>query len=462
MADVIVVGAGLSGLMAARKILKSQETASVMVLEARDRVGGRMFAQQAGRERKGWVDLGGQWIGEGQARMRALAEELGLEIFESSTDGSAVIRYDGHRYLDDNEIAAPGIEDRKATEDLLEALSQAADLVVPDVSQPWASPLAAVYDRLTIGQWIDANSDNEYARFYLGILATLDQAGGSLQEVSLLHSLFERKASPIGGEPEKYLIKGAAGQIPPLLSRQLGGDKVIRLNSKVAAIHQASDGVTVSAITPQGYMAYEGKAVIVATPPWLAGAISYTSSVPGQPGLPARRMHLTQRMAMGMIAKVGCVYDTPWWRTSKERLSGTSYSRGRLAGFTADSSLPGDEGPGILIGFIQGEVLFEWMELPPDGRKEAVSHDLVDLFGEDASNPADYVEALWPQDQFTGGAYNGYLPPGGWTSYGSTIREPFGRISWAGTETAAEWFGYLDGAATAGERAAEEVLTKWL
>ncbi len=131
-------------------------------------------------------------------------------------------------------------------------------------------------------------------------------------------------------------------------------------------------------------------------------------------------------------------------------------------GFTADSSLPGDEGPGILIGFIQGDVLFEWMELSPDGRKESVSHDLVDLFGEDARNLADYVEVLWPQDQFTGGAYNAYLPPGGWTSYGSTIREPFGRISWAGTETAAEWFGYFDGAATAGERAAEEVLAKWL
>src|ERR1700730_1984928 len=223
MADVIVVGAGLSGLMAARRILKSQETASVMVLEARDRVGGRMYAQQVGRERKVSVDLGGQWIGEGQARMRALAEELGLEIFESYTGGPTVIRYDGHRYLDDNEIAAPSAQDRKATEDLLAALSQAADLVVPDASQPWASPLADAYDRLTIGQWIDANSDNEYAKFYAGMYVTLAQAGGSLREVSLLHSLFEWKANPVDGESEKYLIRGTAGQIPPLLSEQLGG-----------------------------------------------------------------------------------------------------------------------------------------------------------------------------------------------------------------------------------------------
>jgi monoamine oxidase len=462
MDDVIVVGAGLSGLMAARKILRSHESASVVVLEARDRVGGRMFARQAGGARKGWVDLGGQWLGEEQTRIRALAEELGLEIFEQYTDGQTVLWYDGHRYLDDNEIAAPSTKDRKVAEDLLKALAQTADLVVPDASQPWASPLASAYDRLTLGQWIDANSDNDYARFFVGMVMSFDQAGGSPREVSLLHSLFEMKANPSAGEPDKYYLRGAAGQIPPLLAGQLGGDKVVRLSAKVVAIHQAGDGVTVSAITPQGYKDFNGKAVIVAIPPWLTGAISYTSSVPGQPGLPARRMHLTQRMAMGTIAKIACVYDTPWWRTSKERLSGASYSQGRLVGATADSGLPGDEGPGILTSFLRGHLLFDWIGLPLEGRKEWVIHDLADLFGEDARNPADYVEALWPQEQLTGGAYNGYLPPGGWTSFGSALREPFGRISWAGTETATEWYGYFDGAATAGERAAEEVLKRWL
>lgn len=460
MDDVIVVGAGLSGLMAARKILKLQETASVMVLEARDRVGGRMFAQQAGGNRKGWIDLGGQWLGEEQTRIRALAKELGLDIFEQYTDGFDIVRYEGRRYLDDSEIAAPNSHDRKATEDLLEALSQAARLAVPDASRPWASSLASTYDRLTIGQWIDATSDNDYARFYAGNIVTFDQPGGAPREVSLLHSLFETKANPPEGEPDKYYLKGAAGQIPPLLVGQLG-DELIRLSSKVVAIHQASDRVTVSAITPQGYKDYEARAVIVAIPPWLTGAISYTSSVPGQPDLPARRMQLTQRMAMGTIAKIACVYDTPWWRTSQEGLSGTSFSHGRLVGQTADSGLLGDEGPGILTSFVQGDMLLEWIGLAPDGRKESLIHDLVDLFGEDARSPTDYVETLWPQDQLTGGGYNAYLPPGGWTSYGSALREPFGRISWAGTETATEWFGYFDGAATAGERAAEEVLKKW-
>jgi monoamine oxidase len=462
MADVIVIGAGLSGLMAALKVMKLCETASVVVLEARDRVGGRMAARQAGGERKGWIDLGGQWVGEDHARVRVLVKELGLEIFEQYTSGPSVLRYNGHRYLDDNQIVAPSTQDREAAGDLLDALSQTADLVVGDASQPWASPLASTYDRLTLGQWIDANSDHDYARFYVATMAEFDQAGGSPREVSLLHSLFERKANPSAGEPDKYLIKGAAGQIPPLLAVQLGGDNTVRCDSRVVAIHQASNGVTVGAVTSGEYREYEGKAVIVAIPPWLAGTISYTSSLPGQPGIPARRMHLTQRMAMGTIAKVTCVYDTPWWRTSSEKLSGTSLSEGRLVGCTADSGLPGDEGPGILTSFIQGDMLFEWIRLPVDRRKEWVMSDLVDLFGEDAGNSADYVEALWPQDQLTGGAYNAYLPPGGWSSFGSTIREPYGRISWAGTETATEWYGYFEGAATAGERAADEVLRNWL
>jgi monoamine oxidase len=421
-----------------------------------------MFAREAGGGRKGWVDLGGQWLGEDHPRIRTLAKELGLEIFEQHTDGLDVVRFDGVRYLDDSETPAPNAQDREAAEDLHEALERTADLVVPDAARPWAGPRAAEFDRITIAEWLASTSDNEYARFHVGNMVTFDQPGGALREVSLLHSLFETKANPSEGEPDKYYLRGAAGQIPPLLAAQLGGDEVIRTGSRVVAIHQSGGGITVTALSPRGLEEHAAKAVIVATPPWLAGAISYTSSVPGQPDLPARRLQLTQRMAMGTIAKIACVYDTPWWRTSGEELSGTSFSHGTLVGQTADSGLPGDEGPGVLTSFVQGDLLLEWIGLPPDRREQWITRELVDLFGADAGQPSDYVEALWPQDQLTGGGYNAYLPPGGWTSYGSALREPFGRISWAGTETATQWFGYFEGAATAGERAADEVLQKWL
>lgn len=442
--------------------MKLQETASVLVLEARDRVGGRMHAQEAGGERRGWIDLGGQWVGKDHTVLRGLAGELGLELFDHYKNGLSVLRYESSRYLDDSETVAPSGKDRAATDDLMDALSETAELVVPDASEPWSSSLAADYDRFTLGQWIDQNSSNDYARYYASMMVSFDQAGGVTREVSLLHSLFETKANPSDGEPEKYLLRGAAGQIPPILAQQLGGESAVHLSSRVVAIHQHGNGVTVGAVTPRGYEEFAGKAVIVAMPPWLTGAISYTSGIPGQPGMPAQRMHLAQRMAMGTIAKVSCVYDTPWWRTSGEGLSGTSMSKGRLIGFGSDSGLPGDEGPGVMTAFIQGDQFFEWVKLPLERRRERVINDLVDLFGDEAKGSTDYVEALWPEDQFTGGAYNAYLPPAGWSTYGSAIRQPVGRISWAGTETATQWFGYFEGAATAGERAAEEVVKAWL
>ena len=420
-----------------------------------------MLAKQVG-ESKGWVDIGGQWIGREHTTVRTLAKELGLELFEHHKSGPTVFRYHGRRYIDENPTAAPSAQDRKAAEDLLDALSRTADLAVPNPSQPWASPQAPAYDRQSLGQWIDENSDNDYARFYAGMTTVFDQAGASPYEVSLLHSLFERKASPSDAEPEKFLIKGAAGHIPPLLAARLGGDNLVRLDSKAVSIHQSSNGVTIGAVTPRGYEEHSGKAVIVAIPPWLAGGISYTSSIPRHPGLPARRMSLTQRMAMGTIAIVASVYETPWWRASGEKLSGTSFSADELIGWGSDTSLPGDEGPGVLTSFIQGDKLFEWIGLSQEDRKEWVLRDLADLFGKAAERATDYAEGLWPQDQLTGGGYNSYLPPGGWSSFGSAIREPFGRISWAGTETANKWYGYIEGAAIAGERAAEEILNNWL
>jgi len=126
---------------------------------------------------------------------------------------------------------------------------------------------------------------------------------------------------------------------------------------------------------------------------------------------------------------------------------------------TADSGLLGDSAPGVLTSFIQGGKLLEWSAKDEQARRSAVIDDLAKYFGQQAKErPCEYVETIWPMEQFTGGAYNGYLPPGGWTSYGQAIREPVGRIFWAGTETATEWFGYFDGAITAGIRAAEEVV----
>jgi L-amino acid dehydrogenase len=446
--------------MAARKVKQSGH--SVLVLEARGREGGRMVRRevQAG-DKKGWIDLGGQWLGYTQTRIMQLVHELGLETFPQYGEGQTILLYGDRLYLDDSEIPAPTPRDREAVEHLSDALSECAEKIVPDESKPWASPHAPAYDRLTLAQWIDAHSSNDYASFYVSHDAALNHSGGSPREVSLLHTLFEMKANPPDEEPDGFLVTGAAGQIPRLLREKLG-DEIFRFRSIAVTIHQDGDCVTVGAVDPDGYQEYRARAVIVAMPPWCAGAIRYSTNVVDLQGALAERTQLMQRMAMGTIAKVTCVYNTPWWR--EMGLSGTAVVRGRLITGTDDSGSHGDEGPGILTSFIQGNRLFEWISLPEQDRTEWVIDDLNAIFrdnGEKVGHYAEYHEALWPQEQFTGGAYNAYLPPGGWTSSGKALRRPYGRISWAGTETAVKWYGYFDGAATAGERAAEEV-KRWL
>ena len=405
-----------------------------------------------------WVDLGGQWVGPTQTAIHGVAVGLGLDLFEQYDQGNTVVWYEGHHYLAADDVPGPTAEDRRAAEDLSKLLSEMADVAVPDAAAPWASSFALAYDRITLAEWIEANSSNGYARFYVGHDVAINHSGGSPRDISLLHTLFELKAGPPDDEPDKYLIQNAAGQIPGLLQQQLG-DGIVQQNSTVVSIDQKIDGVTVGAVTPQGYQEYRAKAVIVAIPPWCARAIRYSADVPGLPRFPAGRMQLMQRMAMGTIAKITCVYDAPWWR--QRGLSGTALVKDRLIAATDDSGSLAPGTPGILTSFIQGDALFGWLELSPRARADAVVKDLVLLYGEEASNPVDYVEIAWPQEPLIGGAYTAYLPPGGWTSQGKKIREPFGRVSWAGTETAIEWYGYFDGAVSAGMRAAEEVITKW-
>ena len=440
MADVVVVGAGLSGLVAARQLDKLK--VSVVVLEARNRVGGRMVRQQVAGD--GWIDLGGQWVGNSQGNILGLAKELGIEEeekFLQHKDGKTVLWYVGKRSTHDNDTPAPSDSDREAANNLSVKLSEAAENISPE--KPWDSPGANEFDERTLRQWIDNTSDNDYAKFYVAWDSVFNQSGGSPREVSLLHALFELKANPPGEHPDTYLFKGAAGRIPPVLSEHLG-DKVV-LNSKVVAIEQDDNGVTVGTATSL----YRCKAVIVAIPPFLTAAISYT------PELPAARLQLVQRMPMGTIAKIACIYNEPWWR--EKGLSGTAMGTAEMTvQCTADSG-PEKGGPGILTSFIRGDKLIDWSNLATkEQRKQAVVDDLVKYFNDDnAKDVVEYVPQIWPAEPLTGGAYNAYLPPGGWTFYGPTLRRPYGRIFWAGTETATKWYGYFDGAVSAGKNAAE-------
>jgi monoamine oxidase len=156
---------------------------------------------------------------------------------------------------------------------------------------------------------------------------------------------------------------------------------------------------------------------------------------------------------MGTIFKCMAVYDEPFWR--KEGLTGQATSDTGPIKITFDNTPP-DGGPGVLLGFIEATDGRHYLRKTDEERKRDVLASFARYFGERALQPRSYVDKSWTEERWSRGCYTGFTAPGVLLDYGSTIREPFGRVGFAGTETASIWNGYMDGAVRSGERAAKE------
>jgi monoamine oxidase len=440
-ADVIVIGAGLSGLCSARELVRHDK--DTLVLEARDRVGGRMVRKSV--IGGGWIDLGGQWIGPTQANILALADSLGVKHFDSYDTGRTVVNYGGAVSTIDGSFPPTDALPSASSADVAEAdrlWAQFRSLAATvNVERPWLTPDALALDAQTVTSWLATATGSEFARFSVNYWI-LNQEGADPGATSMLFALSSYAAGPEEEHPEQSLFDGAAGQIPERLADELG-DRIL-LRRSAYRIEQDASGVTVT--TSNGD--YRADFVIVAIPPYLAGAIDYS------PPLPARRSQFTQRAPMGAVIKYAAVYPTAWWRA--KGLSGASASDGTVV-LTADSSPPGGT-PGILTGFVVGPAAIRLVDQSDDARQRVVISDLVTYFGDEAMHPAQFVEMNWPAEKWTGGAYNAVLAPNTLTTYGSGMAAPVGRIHWAGSELSPKWTGYFEGAVQAGHAAAHAVL----
>jgi monoamine oxidase len=443
-ASVAVVGAGLSGLSAARTLAASN--VDVVILEARDRVGGRILTDTT--PGGVLVDHGAQWVGPTQLRVLAMAEEFGLETFPTYDSGRNVELRAGRRSEYEGPIPT---EDRSTSADILEAIFE-LNLLAMEVSTeaPWNAPRAVEWDSQTFDTWIRTEVRSPGARdaLTLGVEALL---GAEPRDISLLHFLFYvRSAETLmaligvtGGAQERRFVGGAQA----LAERMAAGlGERVRTSFPVRSVTQDAGGVTVST---DGAEAVRAERAIVALSPAMAGHIRY------DPPLTAARTQLTQRVPMGAVIKIHTVYDDPFWRD--DGLSGQATGDDGAVRLTFDNSPP-DGSPGVLLSFIEGDQARRWADADQAERREAVLHQLGVYFDERATLPREYAERSWMTEEFSGGCYTGYFPPGVWTSFGPALRTPVGRLHWAGTETATVWSGYMDGALQAGERAGREVL----
>lgn len=444
-ADVIIVGAGLSGMIAARTVLAAGLVP--LLLEADDRVGGRILTEEVLPGVT--VELGAQWIGDTHERMFRLAAELGIETHPQYDEGETSYELAGSGLLRENAFHARFADELVELERVLRRLDELA-VEVP-VDAPWLAPRAAEWDVITAGTWYDAQGLSPVARTLLEI-CTVGILAVPTVEVSFLHLLFtiqtcgvtsELFAESEGGAQTTRFV-GGTNEIPRRLAALIA-DRIV-LEAPVQLIEHSHDGVTVHC---RGGLVARGRRVIVAIAPTLAGRIMY------DPPLSGVRDQLTQRLPNGSAMKAFFVYDEPFWRT--DGFNGQVISDLGPAAMSNDTCVPGDD-HGVILLFLEGQRARTFGRLAEADRRTALTAELVRHFGSRAAHPEFYVDGEWSDRQWTRGCYNANHGPHVWTTYGHALSAPIGVIHWASTDTATHWSAYMEGAVDAGERAARAVI----
>jgi monoamine oxidase len=460
-ADVVVIGAGFAGLTAARNVAAGGR--SVVVLEARDRVGGRVWNHQLA---DGHIsERGGTFVGPTQNHVMALARELKVATFPTYDKGDDVYVADGTmlRYSDTSPFGTappdPLVEVPLAT--IIPGLDKMATTVPVDA--PWKAANAAEWDGQTLETYLSAQPTANQRFIEVAAAAARPIFGAELRELSLLFTLFyiassgdethpgtfERNFDTRGGAQQSRLV-GGSQQIALRMAERLGGASLatggrVVLGTPVRRIVQGARGATVYS----DRLTVACKRVVVAIAPTLAGRIYY------EPILPFERDQLTQRYGQGTLTKVAAVYKRPFWRDAG--LTGTAVATGGPVSATFDDSPP-DGKIGIIFGFVGGDHARAYNATSPAARRSQVLNQYASFFGKQALDPTEYFETSWSAEEWTRGCPVGIPATGTLLAYGSRLREPVGRLHWAGTETSTYWNGYMDGAVRSGERAAAEVL----
>ncbi|MBQ1084471.1 MULTISPECIES: NAD(P)/FAD-dependent oxidoreductase [unclassified Nocardiopsis] len=443
--DVVVVGAGPAGLMAARTLQAAGRT--VAVLEARDRVGGRTWSREVDGA---FLELGGQWVSPDQTELLGLLDELGLDTYPRHREGANVyLAPDGSRHEYTGDMFPAG----ERTEAEMARVIATLDGLVEEigVERPWDHPLARELDTVTFTEWLRRQTDDEAARENIGIF----MAGGMLTKPAHAFSALQAVLMAASAGSFSHLVDedfildrrvvGGMQSVSRTMADALGEGTVL-LDTPVRTVRWSEEGATV--ISERATV--RARRVIVAVPPTLYSRITF------EPALPWLQQQMHQHTSMGLVIKVHAVYDRPFWRD--RGLSGTGFGARELCQEVYDNTNHGDE-RGTLVAFVSDEPADDLLRRSAEDRRDAILRSLSHYLGEEALEPVVYFESDFASEEWTRGAYAASYDLGGLHRYGADQRAPVGPIGWACSDLAAEGYQHVDGALRQGRRAAEEALT---
>lgn len=445
--DVVIVGAGASGLTAATRLKRAGRT--VVVLEARDRTGGRLWTDEVDGA---MLEIGGQWVSPDQDALIETLDDLGLETYPRYREGVNIyIGPDGEQKRFEGEIfpVPPATEQEIVT--LIDKLDALVAEIDPD--RPWEHPHAEDLDEISFSRWLETQTDDEEARENIGMFI----AGAMLTKPAHAFSALQALLMAASAGSFSNLVDadfildrrvvGGLQQVPLLLAERLGG--AVRLGQAVRTLRWHPDAPERGVVAVTDDLEVHAAHVVLAVPPILISRISY------EPPLPRRQQQLHQHLSMGFVIKVHAVYETPFWR--EQGLSGTAFSPYELVHEAYDNT--NHEDPrGTLVGFVADEEADGVFALSADERKGRILESLSHYYGEQAKHPVVYYESDWGSEEWTRGAYAASFDMGGLARYGADLRTPVGPIHFSCSDMAGKGYQHVDGAIRVGREVADEIL----
>ncbi|MEV8267132.1 NAD(P)/FAD-dependent oxidoreductase [Microbacterium sp. NPDC076911] len=442
--DVVIVGAGAAGTTAANELKKAG--LSVAVLEARDRVGGRLWTDVVDGA---MLEVGGQWVSPDQEALKETIEELGLETYRRYREGDSVyINATGDLTRFTGEIFPVPETTEKELVRLIEKLDAMVALIDPD--KPWEHPDAEALDRISFEAWLEEETEDQEARdnialFIAGAMLTKPAYAFSALQALLMAASAGSFSNLVDAD---YILDervvGGLQQVPLLLAERLGDD--VFLGQPVHTVQWHDDGVTV--IT-DGDMTVHARFVILAHAPILYPWIDFS------PPLPRLKQQMHQHISMGFVIKVHAVYDRPFWR--EDGLSGTAFSPYEISHEAYDNTNHGDE-RGTLVGFVSDRNADDLFRVSAEERKERILASLANYYGPQAKEPLVYFESDWGAEEWTRGAYAASFDLGGLARYGADLRTPVGPIYFACSDMAGAGYQHVDGAIRMGRLVAANIV----